>query len=261
MIPKWLIGAALISLGANVAHADSIPYIGVQFVDAEYGPAGPTLGSTDSAGLIPQEHYNTVYANQFGSSGTYVGNGAYDPVTGNNDINDNTPVTALNDASGTPTAVGLTDSGDTNDFSTGTGNSTLNAVLLANGNKAGGNSESFTFTNVPAGEYDLIAYIECDYASSATFAVGGTQYSVDLQAGSAYAGSFIDAATNTSGNYVEFDGISPDGSSDITITGTNLGGQASVNGIQLLSVVPEPASLSLLSLGAFGLLARRRRCA
>ncbi len=67
--------------------------------------------------------------------------------------------------------------------------------------------------------------------------------------------------TRDTGNYVEFDNISPvDGTITLTeqgISGGNGNSSAAVNAFQLVSV-PEPATFSLIGAGALGLLARRR---
>jgi hypothetical protein len=67
-----------------------------------------------------------------------------------------------------------------------------------------------------------------------------------------------DVAGNT--NYARFNGLTPDGSGNITFD-FNLGGDldAPINGFQLIETVPEPSTTALLGLGGLALILRRRK--
>jgi hypothetical protein len=67
-----------------------------------------------------------------------------------------------------------------------------------------------------------------------------------------------DAAGNT--NYARFNGLTPDGSGNITFD-FNLAGDldAPINGFQLIETVPEPSTTALLGLGGLALVLRRRK--
>jgi hypothetical protein len=128
---------------------------------------------------------------------------------------------------------------------------------------------SFTLQNVPAGTYDLYLYgANFDGTRGASFSVssgtalGGITSTINPNAaptGSAL-NSFVLGQT-----YVEFVGVTPNGSA--TISGTwgavanpisGLSGEGDFNGLQLV-LVPEPSVAALIGLGFGGLCFLRRR--
>jgi hypothetical protein len=213
--------------------------IGVQFVQA-----GPALTATQIAGVIPQDNFNPVYvANSAGTSGT----------TG-----------SLIDTNGYTTGITLTHVSN-DGFNTLTDTTTPNGILLHGEDKTGpagqnssvapGYTATYTFNNVPAANYDLIAYIECDadftnqnnVIENANLTVGPTTYFVTDQAVSGGTPAF-QLANNTNpnirltGNYVEFFNVAPI-SGEITLTNAEAGGPyntAAINGLQLTPVSSSP---------------------
>jgi hypothetical protein len=237
---------------------DVVPYIGVQFYFNQNGAYGtvPTqaLQPTDSAGELPQEHFNTIA----------TPSGAFYAQAGTN--------ISLNDAGGNSTPVQLTYSSGAS-WENASGSMTPNQELQQAELKTtgAGNTATITLSGVNAGTYDLLAYIANDDNNlvQAAYTVGATTYYANEQAGVSNTFTQADGLTTDApitGNYVEFDNISvPTNNGTITLTyeayestdGNN--GAAAVNGLQLAQVVPEPASASVIGLGALLFLRRRSR--
>ena len=120
--------------------------------------------------------------------------------------------------------------------------------------------------NVPSGTYNLFLYganYNNDRGAAFTVSsgtpVGGINTTLNSASGSP-ANAFVLGVT-----YVEFNGVTPDSSGNITINWgavvnpiSGNAGEGDFNGLQLV-VVPEPSSVALLGFGLAGLLALRRR--
>ena len=131
---------------------------------------------------------------------------------------------------------------------------------------------TFTLSNVPAGTYNLFLYgANYDGTRGAAFtvssgsALGGLTSAINPGGGPL--NTFI-----LGGDYVEFTGVTPDGSGNITGTWSavsnpisGLSGEGDFNGLQLQFVapVPEPSSMVLCLVGGVAGLTRviRRRMA
>lgn len=125
---------------------------------------------------------------------------------------------------------------------------------------------TFTLHNVPAGTYSLYLYGQ-NYD-----ATRGASFNITGGGGTAVGGitSTLNTGNKTSfvlgDNYVEFTGVTPNASGDISGTWSGvtnptsgLTGEGDFNGLQLVSLTaPEPSTLALAGLGT-GLLALRRR--
>jgi hypothetical protein len=125
---------------------------------------------------------------------------------------------------------------------------------------------SFVLHNVAAGTYNLFLYGQnYDATRGASFSLGAAN------GGSAVGG--VTSTLNTGNkssfvlgdNYVEFVGVTPDGSGNISgLWGavsnplSGLSGEGDFNGLQLVTV-SEPGALTLIGLGLAGLFAVRRR--
>ncbi len=241
--------AAALGLASAVPNvqATPTPYIGVNFVE-DNNTTPESLAATQSAGLYPQTNWNNT---------PYLGK------TGNQET---AAISNLNNASGSATGVSLSlvyyDA-----YASPYTATTPDGILLNNIVKTGasaGNVDTFEFSNVPAGTYDLVGYVALDtgipdfiasFIGSTTVSTGATPL---VETESASTPIFTVATTTTAGNYFELDGVSPSGG-NLTL---DFAGANSVNvgiaGIQLLSA-PEPATLALLAIGGAGLLLIGRR--
>jgi hypothetical protein len=242
-----LFSAAVAGLAfASPAHA-VIQYIGVNFTGGSFGGAPTAMLPTDESGVIPQTNWNNVD----GQVGTNV---------------------ALKDASGSNTPVTLSFAG-AGTWGVNIGAGDANHRLM-NGYVDGtdNGTNTYTFNNVPAGNYNLIVYALPDGLDGRdqSAVVNGNVANaiwISSDAGSNFdvngfvraTGTFQDGPGAT-GNYYEFDNISPIGGT-ITLAATSRNFRNFSNGMQLVIAdpVPEPATLGFVGLGAVGLLARRRR--
>jgi hypothetical protein len=249
--PSVCIFALTVLLGSAPSFA---MMIGVQFAQA-----GPALLPDEVAGVVPQAGFNVIIvASGHGTSGLTLPLAASDGTA--------TPVTLEH----------ISNDG----FNSNTGTTTANGALLHGEDKSGpegggpssgpGESAVYVFQNVPAGNYNLIAYTEDERSGvNANLTVGSTTYYiVDEQVSNGTLPPFLladstDPDVRTVGNYVEFMNVSPKGGV-INLTNTSEGGgndDAAINGIQLIQTddteLPEPRSLGLAS--CIGLMLLRRR--
>ncbi len=282
-------GAALAGLvvGAGAAHAGAM--YGVQFIGSEATGTnaynGTALTSTQVAGVLPQDNFNVVTSE---STGNNVGSAGYVGLAGG-------PVTLV-DSTGSNAAGVQFSWVDSNNWHTTTAGYTTpstngnNGALFSAesqgsyGVTAGNSPGTYKFSNLAAGNYDLIAYTVNDSAPSSgagyvgvvSVAVNGTStgntyYDPNQPEGVWIANqSFVQATSTTlagattAANYVEFAGLNvPSAGGYITLSNLTSAGStsaAAVNGLQLVAV-PEPATLGLFAIGGVSLLlAGRKRC-
>lgn len=240
-----LAAACLIACtSASPASAGPINGIGINFVGSS--GTGGTLGTNDSAGVMPQTHWNNVTGNTpTGISlhnQTGVASGASLTVTNNGGIY---------------TAASTTVPGD----------EALNSGFIFGTSTA-------TVSGVPYAKYDVFVY-ELNDASGrqeTTTLNGTTSYYgvsttptnaglVDNNPATAY--TYVQATSQTAGtftpnaNFVEFQNVT---GASFSIT-NSAPGNGYLNGIQIVQATPEPSSFVLLGLAGAGLFvaARRRR--
>jgi len=216
--------------------------ISVNFEGNNNAGAPTALNPTDSAGVAPFTAAN--WNNFSGNTGTSG---------------------VLNDSSNVATPVTITVVGQAL-FGSGTGTASADRKLLNGYVDSNTGTNTWTFQNVPAGLYTLISYAlpdNLDGRISEYSVNGGTAYNLLSDGGANFvANGFVRAtgtgSTYTSGNYVQFDNVSPI-AGNITLTGTGVFRNYS-NGIQLVAV-PEPASILAIGVGGLGmmLIALRRR--
>jgi hypothetical protein len=251
------LASAVLSGSGAVASGEAVPYIGVQF----YFPIGGAFGTspteplqpTDVAGQLPQSHYNAI-ATPTGAFYSQSGSGI-----------------SLSDDSGYPTPVQLAYSSSSS-WENGYGAETPNEELLQAELKTDGGSDtaSITLSGVNAGVYDLLVYVANNDVTlvEGAYTVGTTTYYATESQG--VSNSFTEAdgtaLSPATGNYVEFDNIvvpTDDGTIGLSWQGvsggTNGSDVAAVNALQLVQVVPEPATASLFGLGGLFMLKRRSR--
>ena len=146
-----------------------------------------------------------------------------------------------------------------------------NAAVVNSGNPGAGTAGSpmgvAILHNVAPGTYNLFLYgANYDNSRGASFTVssgtflGGFSSAINANTGGP-ANSFILGA-----NYVEAVGVTPDINGDITIDwgavtnpNSGLSGEGDFNGLQLVTMVPEPGTLAICGLGLAGAFLIRRR--
>ena len=225
---------------------------GVQFINS-VGDSN-TLLSSETAGLVPQSHFNPVA----GTTGTNV---------------------ALKDETGTTTTTLLSYSAKgnfrVNSTTPASPDEKLNSPLI---NGTNGTQPTFTVTAIPFALYDLIVYTLNDEIRRQRITLNGT---VSFTVNSPNPGAgYVDGNVNTAyiytqgttndtipvanSNYVRFTGltassltITTDARPNPTFPGNN-NDNGFINGFQIVQI-PEPTSLSLLGIcGTLALLRRRR---
>ncbi len=303
-----------LSTPAIIASAARASLIGVQF-SVLLGGGSPPTSSTPSmgaatAGLVDpangysftQNHWNSaslVFAGNTSQSGVGVNPSSVVDNTGANPSGISYGYTTGNiHVSGSAAGGFSTSISDThNPNSAGLSQDTLMHGYAVS--STGTTPSVFSFNHVPAGTYDLVAYVEnysLSYtnlslvAGSGTNPVTGTASVNVLEQGginnalnsapangifdgSTFVSSPVDAASANAptavSNYVIFTGVTPDINGNITLNwaGTSFtspSGYAvyqALDAVQLVSVVPEPTGIAgvVLSLGCLAMFRRRQR--
>jgi hypothetical protein len=136
-------------------------------------------------------------------------------------------------------------------FSGTTNENLMNSFIFSND----GATRTITFGGLNAdSSYALYLYTQGDDLSSGDklgVSVNGVSYVTDLSDGSA--SSFI-----MNQNYLQIDALT-DSAGNLVINYWRVAGQANINGIQLSSPVPEPASIVLLGVGSIAVAMAKRR--
>ncbi len=203
------------------------------------------LFSDEVVGVVPLPNWNNI---------NVAGNHAFAPI-------------ALLDAKGNPTSATVASTiAPGYDANNGNGNATsdrtmMNAALYYD-NGIGTDTGNITIADLPesftAFGYDVYVYFESnDNDRDMTITISGVSYTG--RDGGAY--KTLDEYILATGpgvyaNYMVFEGLT---APSFTIDATATNGRAAIAGIQIVSNIPEPATVSLLGLGALALLRRRRR--
>ncbi|MDB5327842.1 MAG: regulatory domain of in-like proprotein convertase [Phycisphaerales bacterium] len=219
------------TIEGRMLYAVSTTAVGVQFFSGMNN-----LNASDVAGVVPQANFNLVPA----------GNGmSFSGTTG-----------PLIDGGGVVTSVTLShaaNDGGINPVDT----STPDGKLLGSEDKSVAmTTGTYTFNNVPAGTYTLIAYTQADSAAFAQISVGMSSYFINDRTTS-FMGTptFVraqstDAMNPDSGNYVRFDNVSPAGNGTLTLNNVAITGSAAINGLQLVPDSPLPGVITATLTGS-----------
>jgi hypothetical protein len=224
--------AAAVTVTAGPAPA-SAPFVAANFVGGDAAGASGSLRASDVLGVVPQGSWN----NLTGGAGT------------------DTP---LVDAAGLPAPVTISYSGIT--YFTGSGERTAEDVLFQGYLHGANLSVSATLNHVPPGAYDLYAYC-VGFNFNATYeqamglvgAVAAPTFHVRAEHAGNYAAapgifrrmSSTDPGARDQGNYVVFQGVSPDLSGALALTVVNesdnpldIDVTPALSGLQLVKVPP-----------------------
>lgn len=247
---KYTIFATLIaSIGGASAAA-----ISVNFTE-DANRANQNLPTTTAAGIGGYTHWNNVDARG--------------PITD--------PETAggtqgsLLDSSGTVTAVSVTwdaqgggvwgDATADTDANGGVGDAMIRRGYIDDNGGDASSSITFSMSGITYANYDLIIYYSSGDGNNPQ--TQGANVGGNVITPTAAAGANNQYGTNPnwdSTNTVTFSNLSGASFSGFTLdrnaTGT---GRASLAGIQIVEIVPEPSSAALLGLGGLALILRRRK--
>ncbi len=239
---------ATLTVGASDPSPQQ-PYVGINFVGGGTSGGG-TLTPVDVAGVVAQENWNNLTGFAFDTA-------------------------ALVDAAGAASAMTLSGALGTEVWYTGTSaNGDADGLLLQGFVSAGASKQPVTFTlnNVPTGTYQLLAYsVGFDFAAAyeEAFSLVGAAtyptYHVRAETGLPYKQNpgyrrmiSTRADGRDTGNYVQFDNVSPapDGSLTLSVTWESAaegnGHQPALNALQLVKVVPVVQPLVITSVARDG---------
>jgi hypothetical protein len=218
-------------------------------------PGNPYAAWKDNSGW----HSTSGYPIVFGSGGTIDASGIPTGVQAGN-------VTSHGLATPVTLSISYDHDNGAADVGTHLVNGTPGYILGEAAIAPPGTTGAFSLHNVPAGTYDLYLYgANYDDDRGARFTVGSQTVTIYNNPG--VDGQHPGTSFDLGANYTMFHGISPDGSGNITGTWdgqftnaiTGQSGEGDFNGLQLVTLIPEPSTFALLGLGLTGLAFVRRR--
>ena len=267
---KLTASAAVLCLAASagVLHATTINAISYNFSDGQsYHPV--TLA--DVLGVVPVANWNDAYRINLTIPNNDVGG---NPTLDNYNYDSNGNIIGQYN-SGTNTTTGVTATYNANDnWSVTKGGTSADTTYDATPDAIMNNSYldtnvTLTVKNIPYAVYNVYAYVGADvngrlgqaYIQSNT---ATSQYfkTDDLNGSGGFTGYLDNAASTAAGagnaTFIEWTNVTGATLQYNQITPTG-GGNNGLHGLEIVQVVPEPATLGLLGVGALSLLLARRR--
>jgi hypothetical protein len=239
---------ACVSLFGALQVKAQLPQIGVEFggrVSTSPNPSVPGLAQADVAGVVPQHGWNLI-DNYYGFTPPDVGS-----VAALSDTNFNTTTVTINFNG----SDAWNDDVDPNSI-TNANARLMNGTIKSNG--ADGISESFLFTGVPEGTYDLYVYIAVDgdgWQADVADSDNITTYYINQWHQFYDTTSFVRGTnTNPNGvrdtaNYIKFSNLGTYGRGAIGATVTKRGAVGNGTGVPAIQLVPVgPAVVNTIPL-------------
>ena len=237
---------SLLAAFAAMTCAASAATISINFTEAA-DRVNQNLPSGTAAGIGGLTNWNNVDANPDGTFGSLVDN------------------------SGSGTAASVTwsaqgggvwgDNTATTDANAGVGDAMLRRGYIDDNGGDAFSSVTFSVSGIAYATYDVVVYYSSGDGTNPQLQatnINGTEMSPDPAAGAnnQYGTNPNWDATNT----VTFSSLSGASFSGFTVDRNTVGtGRASIAGLQIVEIIPEPSSAALLGLGGLALILRRRK--
>lgn len=239
-LKTWIVGAAAAGCLTLTGFANAAS-IGVNFGSDYTGGGGVlNLAPTDSAGVVAQQNWNNAAGANSGAALNLI------------------------DDSGAATTASVVWS--SNNLWGGGAAATADEKLMAGWLDDGVAGASVTVSNIPYALYDVYVYFSADNGNAGNgghAVIDGASFNsvgvfTNLNAGN---GTFFNGHVDGSTGAVDPSYHLAAGLNNATLTVTSTrpaGFRGAIAGVQIVDVIPEPASVALLGLGGLLMLRRRR---